>query len=458
VVTGLTHNHRPVGARSLAARSDAARAFEPALLRALAGGAIGRLVLVVPDPHARFAAVELDRRFVADEVLTGGYGVCSYVFAWDVRREALSEVDMDGPLGRYLSAFGDLKMSPDLATAIPLPGDGRTWAVVCDVGWPDGEAVSIAPRQVLTRQLEALEESWLVPSVGIEHEVVFLDGQGEPLTTHGVDYALGGTERMAPVLREVRDALEETGLGVESARAECHPGQYEIVLRHRDALAACDDALLQQWVVREAAARHGVQASYLAAPEAGQGSSCHVHLSLSTLDGDSASSGGGTALSETMGHFLAGVLRDARALTAIWAPTWNSYVRLRTAPFSPRTLRWGIDDRTSSVRVAGKDSSLRLEFRFPGADAQPHLVVAALLAAGRSGIEDRLPVPPAGVVLGTLAGTPWEALAALTEGGRVAKLLGDDVVAQQAALLSSEIDAACSTVTDLQRSRSTLRS
>jgi glutamine synthetase len=349
-------------------------------------------------------------------------------------------------------------MIPDLATAIPLPGDGRTWAVVCDVGWPDGEAVSIAPRQVLTRQLAALEESWLVPSVGIEHEVVFRDAQGEPLTAHGVDYALGGTERMAPVLREVRDALEETGLGVESARAECHPGQYEIVLRHRDALAACDDALLQQWVVREAAGRHGVQATYLAAPETGQGSSCHVHLSLSTLDGDSASSGGGTALSETMGHFLAGVLRDARALTAIWAPTWNSYVRLRTAPFSPRTLRWGVDDRTASVRVAGKDSSLRLEFRFPGADAQPHLVVAALLAAGRAGIEDRLPAPPPATDLGTLAATPWEALAALTEGGRVAKLLGDDVVAQQAALLSSEIDAACSTVTDLQRSRSALRS
>ncbi|MDT7724603.1 MAG: glutamine synthetase [Actinomycetota bacterium] len=457
-MTGLTHSHRPVGARSLAARSSAASALEPGLLRALAGGAIGRLILVVPDPHARFAAVELDRRFVADEVLTGGYGVCSYVFAWDVQREALSDVDTAGPLGRYLRGFGDLKMVPDLATAIPLPGDGRTWAAVCDVAWPDGESVSIAPRQVLTDQLRALEESSLMPSAGIEHEVVFRDAQGKPLTEHGVDYALGGTERMAPVLREVRDALEETGLGVESARAECHPGQYEIVLRHRDALAACDDALLQQWVVREAAARQGVQASYLAAPETGQGSSCHVHLSLSTLDGDSASSVGGTQLSETMGHFLAGVLRDARALTAIWAPTWNSYVRLRTAPFSPRTLRWGIDDRTASVRVAGKDSSLRLEFRFAGADAQPHLVVSALLAAGRAGIEDRLPVPASGADLGSLATSPWEALSALTEGGRVAKLLGEDVAAQQVALLESEIDAACTTVTDLQRSRSALRS
>jgi glutamine synthetase len=447
-------NRRPVGPRSLAARAAAARAIEPALRQALAEG---RLILLVPDAHARFAAVELDGRFVTDEVLAGGYGVCSYVFAWDVEREALPTVDPDGLLGRYLGGFGDLTMRPDLASAIPVPG-GRDWAAVCDVTWPDGGEVPIAPRRVLTTQLAALEELSLMPSVGIEHEVVFLDTQGNPLTNHGVDYALGGTERMAPVLRDVRTALDEAGLGVESARAECHPGQYEIVLRHRDALAACDDALLQQWIVREAAAGHEVRASYLAAPGIGQGSSCHVHLSLSDLAGDARSSSGGTTLSDTMGQFLAGVLRDARCLTAIWAPTWNSYVRLRTAPFAPRSLRWGVDDRTASVRVAGSAGSLRLEFRFAGADAQPHLVVAALLAAGHAGIEDRLPVPPRGTDLGTLAASPWEALTALKEGGRAAELLGEDVVAQQVAMLEAEIDAGLAQVTDRQRARGALRS
>jgi glutamine synthetase len=339
------YNRRPVGARSLAGRAAAALSLESGLRRAFADGTITRLILLVPDPHARFAAVELDRWFVGEEVLAGGYGVCSYVFAWDVHREALSTVDPS--LSRYLGGFGDLTMRPDLASAIPLPGGG-TWAAVCDVAWPDGAPVAVAPRGVLTGQLAAFEQAGLIPSAGIEHEVVFLDGEGKPLTAHGVDYALGGTERMVPVLRDVRVALDETGLGVESARAECHPGQYEIVLRHRDALAACDDALLQQWVVRDAVAAHGVTASYLAAQQTGQGSSCHVHLSLSTLDGEPAAADHGTALSPAMGHFLAGVLRDARALTAIWAPTWNSYVRLRTAPFSPRSLRWGVDDRTAA--------------------------------------------------------------------------------------------------------------
>ncbi|MCU1682411.1 MAG: glnA4 [Amycolatopsis sp.] len=435
-----------------------ARAMDVDLRRSLSAGAIETVLLVVPDAHSRFAAVELDHRFVEEEVLGGGYGLCGYVFAWDVHRDTLSTVDPSGPLGRYVTKFGDVRMHPDAATAVPLSADGRTWALVCDVEWPDGEPVEASPRQALTAQLSQLELAGLIPSIGIEHEFVLLDGDGKPLTSHGGDYALGGTERLQPVLRDVRAALANAELGAESARAECHPGQYEIVLRHRDALAACDDVLLQQWIVRTAVAEHGVTASYLAAPAAGQGSSGHVHLSLSRLDGKQASAACGTVLSPLFGQFLAGVLRDARALTPIWAPTWNSYVRLRTAPFSPRVLRWGIDDRTASVRVAGSGASLRLEFRFPGADAQPHLVVAALLAAGRAGIEEKLPLPAADQVLGSLAATPWEALQAFTGNGRGAELLGEEVAAQQVALLEAEIDAGCSAVTDWQRTRGALRS
>jgi glutamine synthetase len=430
---------RPAGPRSLATRCAPA-SVGTAVLRGVLAEDGARLLLLVPDPHARFAAVELAGPF-ATEVLADGYGVCSYVFAWTPSREPLPA---SGVLGGYLEGFGDLRMRPDAASAIPL-GD-RTWAVVCDAEWPSGGAAELAPREVLRGQLAALEGLGLVPSVGIEHEVVFHDALGRPLTGHGVDYAVGGTERLAPLLGELRTALDDAGLGVESARAECHPGQYEIVLRHRDALAACDDVLLQQLIVRRVAARHDVTASYLAAPSPGQGNSGHVHLSLSTVDGSAP---------DLLGGFLAGVLRDARALTAVWAPTWNSYVRLRTAPFSPREVRWGHDDRTASVRVAGTGENQRLEFRFAGADAQPHLVVAALLAAGRFGLEEGLPPPEAGVTVGSLATSPWEALSLLD---RVGELLGADVAAQLTALLTEEIEAGLDTVTDWQRRRGALRS
>ncbi|MYW96616.1 glutamine synthetase [Amycolatopsis rubida] len=429
---------RPVGPRSLAVRAEAGSAAAEVLRRVLAEDG-ARLVLLVPDPHARFAAVELAAPFAA-EVLDSGYGVCSYVFAWTPEREPLPEVDALKP---YLGGFGDLRVRLDAATAFRL-GD-QTWAVVGDAELPSGEPAGLAPRTVVRTQLARLEEHGLVPSIGIEHEVVFRSSAEEPLTGHGVDYALGGTERLAPLLADLRSAT--AGLGVESARAECHPGQYEVVLRHRDALAACDDALLLQMVTRRVAARHGGRADYLAAPEPGQGNSCHVHLSLSASDGPA-----GFPLA--LGAFLAGVLRDARALSAVWAPTWNSYVRLRTAPFSPRELRWGPDDRTASIRLCGTS---RLEFRFAGADAQPHLVVAALIAAGTAGLAEQLSPPDAGALCGQLASSPWEALE-LLERGRAAELLGEDVAAQQAALLREELDAALGSVTDLHRRRGALRS
>lgn len=429
---------RPLGPRTLEQRDRIAEGRRDEL----PDGPAGRVLLLVPDPHARFAAVELSAEFVRDTVLDQGYGACTYLFAWDVERQPV-----EAPaLARFLGGYGDLLLRPDLASLLRLDQD--TAAVVCDAEWPDGTPVDVAPRSVLRAQLADARELGLVPSVGLEHEVTFRDAGGRPLSGHGIDYALGATAPMAPLLAAIRAATSE--LGVESARAECHPGQYEIVLRHRDALGACDDAMLLQHLVRQCAAARDMHASYLAAEAAGQGNSCHVHLSLSGVDGQPAAQ-------SVLGHFLAGVLAAAADLSAIWAPTVNSYVRLRTASFSPRVVRWGCDDRTAAVRLVGRARSQRLECRFAGADAQPHLVVAALLAAGLAGVRQELPPPEPGVEVGNLAGTPWEALRRLTDTPTPTALLGPAVVAQQAALLGAELDAACDTVTDLHRRRGALR-
>jgi glutamine synthetase len=404
-----------------------------ALRAAVDAGEVRWLVLLVPDPHARFAAVEVGARFFVDTVLADGYGVCSYVFAWDPAREAVA-APVFAP---YTDTYGDLRMRPDLATL--APGPVGTWYVVCDVEWPDGRPVPIAPRTALRDQLAAAEELGLIPSVGLEHEVTFTDASGEPLTGSGLDYATGGLDALRPLLDTVESTVDSLGLGVESRRGECHPGQYESVLGHRDALAACDDAMLQQLAVRRAAAEHGVRAGYLAAERAGAGSSCHVHLSLSdptALDG-----------------FVAGVLAAARDLTAIWAPTWNSYVRLRTASFAPTDVRAGVDDRTAAVRIAGSGASRRLEARFAGADAQPHLVVAALVAAGIRGVRE---APPAAEP-SRLHETPWDALRALDESALARTLLGDELVDARVALLAEELGSGLNTVTSWQRERGDLR-
>ncbi len=428
---------RPRGPRTLEARAESATRLRAALVAATDAGAVRHVTLLVPDPHARFASVQLGARFFADTVLTDGYGLCTYAFAWNPARDAVA-APVFTP---YVETYGDLRLRPDLATLAP-DADGA-WFVVCDAEWRDGRPVDLAPRTVLRRQLVAAESAGLVPSVGLEHEVTFTAQDGTPLVATGLDYAAGGLDPLRPLLAAVRSAVEP--MGVESLRGECHPGQYEIVLGHRDALAACDDAMLQQLLVRRTAAEQGVRAGYLAAERPGAGSSCHVHLSLSDADGP--------RFPELLDHFVAGVLRAAPDLTPFWAPTWNSYVRLRTAPFSPRVLKSGVDDRTAAVRIAGSGPSTRVEVRFAGADAQPHLVVAAVLAAGLWGVREELTAPPPAM----LPATPWQARQLLAESALARELLGEPIVAAQLAHLDEELAAGCDAVTDWQRARGALR-
>ncbi|MFC5288802.1 glutamine synthetase [Actinokineospora guangxiensis] len=448
----MIDHRRPVGPRTLAARAKAAVTQSAMLRAAVSAGEVRRVVCLAPDPHARFAAVELAADFFVDTVLASGYGLCSYVFGWNPARDPINAPAVD----QFLGGYGDLVLKPDLATLSPLePG---VWQVVCDVEWPDGRPVAEAPRTALRERLADAEQLGLVPSVGIEHEVTFTRPDGTPLVSQGLDYAVAALAPMRGLLSDVHAAVAALGLGAESARGEVHPGQYEIVLRHRDAVAACDDAMLHQAAVRRAAAEHGVRAGYLAAESSGTGGSCHVHLSLADPEGAALTAGASPGEpSALFGHFLAGVLRAAADLTAVWAPTWNSYVRLRTAPFSPRELRWGCDDRTAAVRLAGSGRSLRLEARFAGADAQPHLVVAALLGAGVAGVRERLPLPQEGRVVGELARTPWEALTLLTESKLARAALGDAVVDHRAAVFGEELAAGLDTVSDWQRTRGDLR-
>lgn len=448
----MIQHSRPVGPRTLADRALAASSLSGALRAAVAAGDVRRVVCLVPDPHARFAAVELGAEFFVDTVLSAGHGMGAHVFGWNPERAPVNASAVDPFLGGY----GDLTLHPDLATLAPAePG---TWFVVCDVEWPDGRPVVEAPRTLLREQVAAAETLGFVPAVGVAHEVTFTAPDGTPLTDRRLDYAVAGLSPMRELLADVDAAVHHLDLGAESARGGAHPGQYEIVLRHRDALAACDDAMLHQLAIRQAAAARGVRAGYLAAEAGDTGSSCHLQLSLSDAGGTSVVAGARpTEPSTVFGHFLAGILRAAPDLTGFWAPTWNSYVRLRTAPFSPRTLRWGTDDRTAAIRLLGHGPSLRMEARFAGADAQPHLVVAALLASGLSGIAERLPLPAEGRVVGDLARTPWDALTRLTESKLARTLLGDAAIDHRAALLGEELSTGLDSVSDWQRTRGDLR-
>ena len=197
-------------------------------------------------------------------------------------------------------------------------------------------------------------------------------------------YGVVAASRHEDFAGAVRATLQEYGLAVEACAPEAGPGQFEINVRAAPALRAADEAFLLKSAVKEIAARHGLLATFMAKPRSDwPGSSCHLHLSL--RDGAPAA----------MRHFIGGLLEGMAELTAIFAPTPNSYRRLTPYSWAATTATWSVDNRSAGVRAIGDgDAIARVEHRQAGADANPYLAAAAALAAGLDGVRRACEPPP----------------------------------------------------------------
>jgi glutamine synthetase len=186
------------------------------------------------------------------------------------------------------------------------------------------------------------------------------------------------------------------GLYVESAKGECNLGQHEIAFRFADAVTTCDNHSIYKTGAKEIAAQDGNSITFMAKPNAREGNSCHIHLSVrSASDGAPVMAGDGEyGLSKLGEHFLAGQLAAMRELSLCYAPNINSYKRYVPGSFAPTSVRWGPDNRTCALRLVGHGHSLRVENRVPGGDVNPYLAVAAMIAAGLHGIDNELPLEP----------------------------------------------------------------
>ena len=180
------------------------------------------------------------------------------------------------------------------------------------------------------------------------------------------------------------------GLYVESAKGECNLGQHEIAFRYADALTTCDNHSIYKTGAKEIAQADGMSLTFMAKYDEREGNSCHIHISLRSPEGDPVLAGDGPhGFSPMMEHFLAGLLAAQRELTYFFAPNINSYKRFVPGSFAPTAIAWGEDNRTCAFRVVGHGESLRVEDRVAGGDVNPYLAVAALIAAGLHGIEQR---------------------------------------------------------------------
>ena len=181
------------------------------------------------------------------------------------------------------------------------------------------------------------------------------------------------------------------GLTPESAKGECNLGQHEIAFRYAEALTCADHHVIYKNGAKEIAAQEGMSITFMAKPNAARGQLLpHPLLAARRRRRPAGGLGDGPAtLSPTMAHAMAGLLATMREFTLLYAPNINSYKRYQAGSFAPTAVRWGTDNRTCSLRVVGHGASLRVENRVPGADVNPYLAIAALVAGALHGIEQR---------------------------------------------------------------------
>ncbi|PJE96834.1 glutamine synthetase [Streptomyces carminius] len=433
-------------------------------------GRIEEVIVAVPDLQGRLVGSRLSVPYFLDEAARQGFGACVYLLATDVEMDTGPGYAIDA----WDSGFGDFVLRPDPATLrTVLPWDDGTALVLADAVWPGGAPVPVAPRQVLRTQLDRLAERGLTAYAGTELEfLVFGESYRDawerryhglrPATRYNVDYSLQGLSEIEPVVRRIRREMVRAGLAMETARGECHPGQYEIVFRYAEAMATCDGHVFFKNGAKQLAAAEGAALTFMPKFDDGEGNSCHIHLSLRGTDGTPvlADDSAGDGMSDLMRHFVAGQLACLPDLALLMAPNINSYKRLQPGAFAPTGIAWGRDNRTCPVRVVGSGSSLRIEHRVPGGDANPYLAVAAVVAAGLYGIDNRLSLPPehtanalADDTVPRLPGTLTEALHRWENSEIAARLFGTETVTHYARAARTELTAFERSVTDWERMR-----
>ncbi|WP_413870852.1 glutamine synthetase family protein [Albidovulum sp.] len=360
----------------------------------------------------------------------------------------------------YDNGFPDVLAVPDLATARVLPWRQGMGAVLYDVAYPDGRPFPLAPRSVLRRVADRFAETGLTPMFGVEYEAFVFHADREAQQA-GRHHDLTSIGRMANAYRltqadEARELGAEfirrmrgIGITVEVFHTELGLGAVEFAMAPAGAMEAADNAIRAKTYFRELCAERGLTATFMAKWRVGDsGCGAHVHQSVwkdgRNLFHDPATGG----LSELGQRYLAGMLAGLSDCGVIFRPYVNSFRRFNVSAWSPENVSWGHDNRSAALRVIAypEPRAYRIEHRVPGADANPYLSIAAMLAAGHHGIAGGL-VPPAAVAGNALkapdaprlAGTLGEATEMFEHSALARDWFGDDFVEHFAASRRAEL-------------------
>jgi glutamine synthetase len=399
-------NLRPPQCRSIGHEERMPKPFSlEALKQAATAGQIDTVIIAFVD----MAGQLVGKGFHAAHFIESGHmetHACNYVLANDIEME---------PVPGYATAnwsqgYGDFVVKPDMTTLKRIAWLPGTALVIADVVDHRTHAeMPHSPRAILKKQIARLSDLGMKAFLATElefylfdesYEVIHAKGYRDPKTIgyYIEDYHIFQTSKEEPVMRAIRNGLHETGIPVENSKGEWGPGQAEINIRYAEALEMADRHVLIKNGVKEIAHRLGKAVTFMPKWRYDlAGSSSHIHASF--WDAEShfplfADPKGEYGMSALMRHFVAGQLAHAREYTYFLAPNINSYKRFQQiGTFAPTRVVWSDDNRTAGFRLCSAGGKgIRIECRIGGSDLNPYLAFAALIAAGLSGIEQKMPL------------------------------------------------------------------
>lgn len=379
-------------------------------------GTIDTVIVAFPDPLGRLMGKRFRADFFLESILRHETHSCSYLLAVNVEMEP-----QDGfRVANWDTGFGDFAMRPDLATLRPIPWQPATALVLCDYLRHDGTMVAEAPRTILRRQVDKLQKMGLSCLCASELEFYLFNQTFhsafdcgyrnlQPSSDYRIDYHITQPTRDEPLMRAIRNGMTAAAIPIENSKGEWSRGQHEINFVCTTPVEMADRHVIFKSGVKELAEQHGRCVTFMAKFAPGEaGNSCHLHLSLwrarrNVFSNKTRTGWHGAAQTEdphptatsrygsrTFRQFLGGLMKYSVELSLFFAPTINSYKRFQPGSWAPTRIAWATDNRTVGFRVVGENDSFRIENRMPGADANPYLAFAAMLAAGISGVREKL--------------------------------------------------------------------
>ena len=299
----------------------------------------------------------------------------------------------------------DMYLYPDYDTfeIFPWrPQQGKVARLICDVYTPDGKPFEGDPRWILKKTIKEANEMGYRFDVGPECEFFLFHTDDNDLPTtlsheKAGYFDLGPNDLGENIRRDMVLTLEEMGFEIEASHHEVAPAQHEINFKYDEVLKTADNIQTFKMTVKTIAKRHGLYATFMPKPKFGiSGSGMHINMSLATEEGKNifADENGKIGLSDDAYHFIAGIMKHARGMSAITNPLVNSYKRLVPGYEAPVYIAWSAKNRSPLIRIpASRGNGTRVELRNPDPTANPYLVLALCLAAGLDGIKNKIEVP-----------------------------------------------------------------